>query len=323
MAKSKKLDEAVIDSRITKKGKRAKSIAFLRESQNGEKFLHLASSFETSKKGATRKKWAFYGNVFFLPIRAISKLIEKIFGWSRKYGLGIERTEEVKLQKESIDKLTKELENKKIALTNSEDRIKALTLEIKKREDEFKKERETEFRSNIKRFKKESNEFEGKIENFKKDRSTEQKLQEFLEGHPWFLDLYCKDFVPQKSTGMGRFDFYLKRFDDSAEVMELKRPDANFRNSDKTINADFAQALDQLLKYFDDIIDISSSVRISRHFGISEFYPKGIIVYGYKPDSETIDFINRWKNSLRIEISTYDQILTKFRTAIKNLEMKK
>jgi len=178
-------------------------------------------------------------------------------------------------------------------------------------------------KTRMKQLSKEAEEFEIRLKNFEKDKGKEQTLQEFLENHTWFLGLYYKDFHTQKTSGMGRFDFYLKRFDGSEEIVELKRPDAKFMNADGTISAEFAKALDQLLKYFDDVIAISSSVRISKYFGISEFYPRGIIVFGYKPDNKTKEFINRWKNSLRIEILTYDQILTKIRTAIRNLEKRK
>lgn len=294
--KTMKLEEEDLNKRITKRGGKAKTSMFLHEyTDNKEKFVRLAEAYEVTKKGTSKKSWAYIGNVFFLPIKIVSKFIKKLFEWSDKYGWKIDETEKFRLQRESIEKLSKELNSTKIALLESEEKVRILSLEIAKREEEFKKKRDREFKNRIQQLTKEADEFESKLKNFENDRSKEQDIQIFLEEHPWFLNLYYKDFKPQKVSGMSRFDFYLKRFDESQEVIELKRPDATFRNPDGTMNVEFAQALNRLLEYFDDIIGVSSNVRASKYFGISEFYPRGMLIFGYKPDDKTQEFINRWK----------------------------
>lgn len=313
--KTDKIDETIIDERSDAKGNPTRTTIQLRQDKvTKENIIMLHESHKTKITGKQS-----FSNVFFLSIKSAIKFIQNLFVWSKKYDLDLSELNE--LGRESTEKISKELTSTKLKLEEAEQNISKLSLELSKREEEFKKKREIDFSSKIPKFKEEIIEFETLITNFKNDRKKEEDLQIFLEKHPWFLSLYYKDFTPQKLNGMtSRFDFYLKKFDDSQEVIELKRVDVNFVNKDGTISSDFAQALDQMLRYFDEILDITFSPRISKRFNIQEFYPYGILVFGFKPNEETRKFIKRWKNAIRIEIFTYDDILERFKITVQNLE---
>lgn len=312
--KTDKIDETIIDERSDAKGNPTKTTIQLRQDKITKEniiMLHESHKTKTGKQS--------FSNVFFLTIKSAIKFIKNLFVWSKKYDLDLSELDE--LNKESTETISKELTSTKLKLEEAEQNITKLSLELSKREEEFKKKREIDFSSRIPQFKTEINEFEDLITKFEENKKKEEDLQIFLENHPWFLSLYYKDFTPQKLNGMtSRFDFYLKRFDDSEEVIELKRVDVSFVNKDGIISSDFAQALDQMLRYFDEILDITFSPRLSKKFNIQEFYPHGVLVFGFKPIEETRQSIKRWKNAVRIEIFTYDDILERFKITVKNLE---
>jgi hypothetical protein len=313
--KTDKIDESVISERIDARGNPTTQKIHLRQDKKTKESLIM---LQESHKSQTTGKQRF-GSVFFLTIKSAIEFIKKLFVWSKKYNIDLSELNE--LNKESTEKISKELSLTKLKLEEAEHNITTLSLELSKREEQFKKNRDVDFTSKIPQFKSEIKDFEDLIAGFEQNKKKEEDLQIFLEGHPWFLSLYYKDFTPQKLSGMtSRFDFYLKRFDDSQEVIELKRVDAKFVNKDYSISSDFAQAVDQMLRYFDDILDITFSPRLSKKFNIQEFYPHGILVFGFKPNEKVKHFIRRWSNAVRIDIFTYNDILDRFKTTVKNLE---
>lgn len=312
--KTDKIDEDVLSERMDARGHPTKATIQLRQDKITKENLIMLQESHKTKTGKQS-----FSNVFFLPIKSAIRFIKKLFWWSKKYDIDLSELDE--LNKESTEKISKELTSTKLRLAEAEKNIATITLALSKREEEFKKKREVDLSSQLPKFKSEIKEFEKLIVKFDEDKKIEEDLQTFLEKHPWFLSLYYKDFTPQKLSGMtSKFDFYFKRFDNSEEVIELKRVDVNFLNKDGSITSDFAQAIDQMLRYFDEILDITFSPRLSRKFDIREFYPRGILVFGFKPNQETRDFIGRWRNATRIEIFTYDDILEGFKTTVKNLE---
>jgi hypothetical protein len=312
--KTNKIDEDVLSERLDAKGLPAKATIQLRQDKKTKENLIMLQESHKTKTGKQS-----FSSVFFMPIKSAIRFIKKLFWWSRKYDIDLSELDE--LNKESTEKISKELTETKLRLAEAEQNIATYKVALSQREEEFRKKREIDISSELPRFKLEIAEFEKLIAKFEEDKKTEEELQKFFESHPWFLNLYYKDFKPQKLSGMtSRFDFYLKRFDDSEEVIELKRVDVNFLNKDGTITSDFAQAIDQMLGYFDEVLDISFSPRLSKKFDIREFYPRGILVFGFRPNQETRDFIRRWRNATRIEIFTYDDILEGFKTTVKNLE---
>ena len=216
-----------------------------------------------------------------------------------------------------------ELIHSQESLLESQQKIEELSKQLLLKEEEFINKREEQFKQILARLKQEIFEFKLLLDNFEKDKSKEQTLQEFLETHTWFLGLYYKNFKPQKISGMKRFDFYLKKFDNSEEVIELKRADVKFTTTSGKISKEFVEAIDQIINYFATIKYISSSTRLNNKYNISEFYPTGTIIFGYKPNESEREQIRRWKNALNniISIQTYDQVLEKAILAVKNLEI--
>lgn len=312
--KTEKIDENILDERLDAKGSPTKTTIQLRQDRITKENIIMLQESHKTKSGKQR-----FSAFFFLSIKSAIKLIKNLFDWSKKHNLDL--TELNELNKESTEKISKELTSTKMKLEEAEQNITELSLELHRREEDFRKKRETDFSNKIPQFKQEIVDFENLITEFEVNKKKEEDLQIFLKDHPWFLSLYYKDFTPQKTSGMNsRFDFYFKKFDDSQEVIELKRVDVNFVTKEGVITSEFAQALDQMLRYFDEILDITFSPRLSKRFDIKEFYPHGILVFGFKPDEESRQFIKRWKSAIGLEIFTYDDILDRFKITVKNLE---
>ncbi|TAL47218.1 hypothetical protein EPN87_03610 [archaeon] len=315
--KSKKLDETILNERIDARGNPSRTHAQIYETKsNGEKFIRLSRSNAT-KSG----KWYFSKDSFLLGVKDVIGLVKSFFRWAQKYNIDAKDLNGIRSQ--PTEALSEELKVKEIELEKAEQTIEKLKIELSKREDEFRKQRDNDFFQRIDEYKKQIEYFETLINDFEKNKKKEEDLQAFLEEHSWFLGLYYTDFKPQKWNSMDRYDFYLKRFDGSEEIIELKRVDAEFVTKDGEISSDFAKALDQMLNYFDDVIDTASSTRTSKKYGIHEFYPKGILVFGFKTDEKTKSFVNKWSHAIRIEIITYSQVLDKFKVTVSNLEKMK
>ena len=310
---------------VRKPKERLKTIALVKDKKSNNELKIRFIDKWVLHKFAKGKKSDYYwspGKSFNIQKDDDLSMITRILRWLGKLmGKTDDDYEELILQKESVEKLSEELLATKSKLKSAQLKAKQLEKELEKREEDFKRKRDAELKSKIPQLKGELSAFRTLLDDFEKEKKVEEDLQKYLEKHPWFLGLYYHDFIPQKTTGMGRFDFYLKRFDNSAEIIELKRADAIFLNADNKISKGFAEAIDQMLRYFDDVLAISSSTRMSKHYGINEFYPRGILVFGYKPNEDVQAYINKWRYALKnIEIQTYDQILQKAETTIKNLE---
>lgn len=323
--------ERIIERRdyVSLPKERLKTVLFVEDKKTKEKKVRLLQQRPISqfqKGGGAKYVWR--KNRFSSQSYIINKddnfpLLFKILRFfSGLLGKEDEEFENIKKGKVSVEEMSTELIHTQESLLESERKIEELSKQLLLKEEEFIDKRGKEFKQNIIKFKQEISEFRILLDNFEKNKSKEQDIQEFLEKHSWFLGLYYKNFKPQKIAGMDRFDFYLKRFDESEEVIELKRADAKFTNSLGKISSELAEAIDQILNYFDTIVNISSSTRLNKQYNISEFYPKGIIVFGYKPNEKEKDIIRKWNDALSntISIQTYDQILGKATIAIKKLE---
>ncbi|MFA5724027.1 MAG: Shedu anti-phage system protein SduA domain-containing protein [Candidatus Pacearchaeota archaeon] len=310
---------------------RLKTALFVEDKKTKEKKIRLIDQWPVSqfqKGGGSKYVWRRKGGSKSYSIRKddnISLLFRILRFFGSLLGKRDEEFEKMKDNPRDIEDLSLELAQTQDNLSESQQRVKDLSRQLILKEEDFRKQRDKKFKDNIDKFKKDISEFKSLLDNFEKDRSIEQDLQKYIESHPWFLGLYYRDFTPQKIAGMNRFDFYLKKFDNSEEVIELKRPDAKFMDSEGKISKEFAEAIDQTLRYFDMILDISSQTRLNKKYKISEFYPRGIIVFGYNPNSDEEEYLKRWRNALgnAIEIQTYDQILNKAITALDNLNNNK
>lgn len=308
--------------------KRLKTALFIENKETKEKGIRLIDQWPVSqfqKGGGAKYVWRKSGGSKSYLIKKEDNfpLLFRILRFFAGFlGKQDEEFEKIKKGLVDVEQISHELAHTQVSLVESQEKIEELSKQLLLRETEFIEKRERQFKENITRFKQEIAEFKALLDNFEKDKSKEDDLQGFLEKHPWFLGLYYKDFKPQKIGGMNRFDFYLKRFDGSEEVIELKRADAKFITSTGKISKEFVEAIDQIINYFDTIIDISLNTRLNKKYKISEFYPNGIIVFGYNPNEDEKEQLRRWKNALNntITIQTYDQILEKFTTAVKNLE---
>jgi len=301
---------------------RLKTALLVENIETKEKGIRLINQWPVSqfqKGGGAKYVWRKGGGSRSYLIKKddnIPILFKILRFFSGLLGKKDEEFENIKQGKVSVEKMSLELIDTRESLLESQKRIEELSKQLILKEEEFIS------KQNINRFKQETYEFRDLLENFEKDKSREQTLQEFLEEHPWLLGLYYKNFSPQKVAGMDRFDFYLKKFNESEEVIELKRADVRFIGSSGKVSKDLAEAIDQILNYFDTIVDISSQTRLNKKYKISEFYPQGIIVFGYKPNKNEKDLIRKWNNALsgNISIQTYDQILAKALVVIKKLE---
>jgi len=303
-----------------------RQVQFVRDKKTGDKKIKFSKRWVAHRWGKGKKstwKWHRGSNYYISGEDNIPKII-KILRWFANL-LGIRDTEfdELNVKEDSITNLHKELFDVKEELERVKEKEELLSKNLILKESKFEEERNRILLNKMDFLKKDLQEFKLLLNNFKEDKKQEKDLQEFLQNHTWFFGLYYKDFKDQKFAGMGLFDFYLERFDGSYEIIELKRADAKYKDKRDKVSKELVEAIDQMLRYFDLILDLSASKRIGDRLEIREFYPRGTIILGYNPSKDELNYLNRWRYSFRnlIEILSYDHLLKKAEITIRNLEI--
>jgi Shedu protein SduA, C-terminal len=156
------------------------------------------------------------------------------------------------------------------------------------------------------------------------EQRPEERYQQFLSANPVLLDPLAAEVIPKQSLG-GELatDYAVRRHDDRWLLVEIERPqDHPFTKADD-FNARFVHAFGQVLDFQ---IWVDSNVSYAQTLMAEIVAPRGMVVIGLR---ERMDEVQRKKlrrfvdNSQRIEIHTFDDLLTRAETLYESLHYRR
>lgn len=266
-------------------------------------------------EGFYRQRMRLYKPYHWTKIKEIVKdELAPAIGWSLS-----EEEDTVRLT--AVQRLTKELEQKK-------KKVKLTEKKLKEQEDIIK-----ELIDNLAIYKKQytKNEipkYKMKLKEFKKLISSdlkEQKYQEFLKQNFWMFGLEYINTKSQKRAGSSDIpDYTLEKYDTYHDVVEIKRPGHNvFVKKSKRLyqSSELKDAISECMDY----VDYFDSQYKDEYWDTRENYykTKGIVIIGNKLNASEKSKLKQLNSYLhRIEVLTYHDLVCRADNIIKFYEKK-
>ncbi len=155
---------------------------------------------------------------------------------------------------------------------------------------------------------------------------SEPELQNFFEGHPYFLTAgNWKTAIPHPRLGGGTLipDFVLEPIvakrrarDSEWQVLDLKKPQERLlvgSATRKRLSAAVHKAIAQLREYQGYFNDPAHAVEITGLLGAAVRFPQLAVLIGRQRDLDDLAALDRQQEVERVRIVTYDEILDRQR----------
>jgi len=264
-----------------------------------------------SKEVKTKNNWVTRkGKFFTIPFRFITKVIDILLDFSKKFGWKTsyrqDTKEQVKVLKEQLDNVLKQ----KLDL---EETNKKLELDIKKLKDDIKYLRNRIIKNNISLFRQDISKLKELLNKSESEKVYEEELQKFLKENPWLFSPEYHNTKPKKPVGSKSiFDFYLEDYKRQGTVIELKLPSDAIFKEDYEFSSKLGEALGQLIRYVESTIAYSHGKITSKIEEIDEIRPLGFLIIGRTKSKEEIEKLKIVNSYLHfIQILSYDLLLAR------------
>lgn len=277
------------------------------DNETKEKLVSFSKEIRTKTGDWIPRK----GKFFAIPFRFISKLVDILVSFARRFGWKVRSIEK---PEEEIKELKKQLDDIIKQKSDLEEARKNLEFQIESYETQLENSRQLIIKTNIDIFKKDLEEFEKLLKKSESQQINEEEIQKFLTAKRWIFSPEYYKVEPKKPAGSkSQFDYYLEDYKGKGTIVELEKPsDPIFSKNEKYgLSSKCAESLGQLIRYIETTIAIGHSREVSRIEKISEVKPLGFLIIGRtKTDDEVrrLETINFYF-ARSIEILSYDMLL--------------